>query len=134
MLVNFLKFPVVRHLLAGALIVGLLYFFSIAPLQHRNAKLQGYILQLAENQQKLIKDMAKEPTYKVENNVNNPKIKKGGEIKLTPDTDLKVSNVAVEVKQDSVKKKERTWIGRQLYKIGNLFRGNDEVSSSNKVE
>ncbi len=132
-LLGVFKFPVIRHLLAGVLIVGLLYFFSIAPLQSRNAKLQGYILQLAKNQQKLIENIAKEPTYKVENRVN-AKIKKGGEIKLTPETEMKVSNVSVQVLKDSIKEKERTWMGRQLYKIGNFFRKKDEVSSSNKVE
>ncbi len=124
---SFLKYPIVRHFLAGGAIVALLYFFSIAPLQEQNKELRKDLKDISVKQGELIAKMANKDTYKVENHVNGAKIKKGGEIKLTPDTDLKVSNVAVQVKQDSVgKEKERTWVGRQLHKIGNLFRKNDK--------
>ncbi len=133
-----LKLPIVRHILAGVAIVFLLWFFSIAPLQEENEKLQGYILGLAENQQQVIKDLAIDPKYNISNNINNPKIKKGGDIRMVPENNLKVNASTLLsdtiVKQDTIKEKQHTWFGRQFQKIGNLFRRNDEVSSGNKVE
>ncbi len=112
------KFPVVRHVLAALLIMFALWGFFISPLQESNAILKDVI----EKEHNLVVDLSGKDTYKVENHVNGAKIKKGGEIKLTPDTDLKVSNVKVQVSKDSIKEKERTWFGRQFQKIGNLFK------------
>ncbi len=119
-----LKLPIVRHILAGLTIVFLLWFFSIAPLQRANKELRKDLKDISVKQGELIAKMANKDTYKIDNHVD-AKIKKGGEIRLIPDNNLKVENTAVQVTQnvqDSVKAKKRTWFGRQFEKIGRLFR------------
>ncbi len=106
---QYLKLPIVRHIVAAAVIIGIMYAFGIAPLERR-----------CNEQDKLIKDLALKSTYKIENRVENPKIKKGGEIILIPENQIIKQEATV--KQDSVKAKKRTWAGRQLQKIANLFK------------
>ncbi len=92
---NILKIPIVRHLLAGAMIVASLYFTTIKPLQNTVDK-------LTTKQTELIAELSKKDTYKIENTVSDVKVKKGGAVKLTPDNDLSVVNVA----EDSTKTKK----------------------------
>ncbi len=124
--IGFLKYPVVRHFIAGGAIVALLYFFSIAPLQEQNESLRKDLRVISNKQSDLIEKMAAKDTYKIENKINDAKVKKGGEIKLIPENDLKVSNVEVKVGKDTIKKEaqedDRTWVGRRLKSISDLFK------------
>lgn len=106
-LFNILKFPIVRHILAGISIVGLLYCFSILPLQIQNNNLREDLKELTQKQQKLIEDLAKKETYQIDNKVDANKLKQGSHIYMVPSSAIKVE------KQDSVKPKKRKWWQRK---------------------
>lgn len=111
-----LNYPIVRHLLAGGCIVLLLWIFSIAPLQRENEELRENMKEVATRQHELITELAEKDTYRIENKVDGAKIKKGGEIKLIPDTKMEVSNIDAStsvVKEDSTKYRQHWW---QLWK------------------
>lgn len=119
-MIKFLKYPIVRHLVAGVAIVGMLYAFSIAPLQQQNKALRKDLKSISDKQLELVGKLAEKDTYKIDNNIDDAKIKKGGEIKLIPDNTM-IINSKDSVRTDSVVK-QRGWISRTWHKIGNLFR------------
>ncbi len=106
-LLSVLKFPIVRHILAGITIVGLLYFFSILPLQIQNNDLREDLKELTQNQQKLIEELAKQETYKIDNKVDANKLKQGSHIYMVPNSDIEVG------KKDSTKTVKRKWWQRK---------------------
>lgn len=111
-LLKILNYPLVRHILAGVLVVLLLWQFSIAPLQKQNKELRKDMKEVADKQHKLIEKLAEKETYKIENKVDGAKIKKGGEIKLIPDTKMEVNNTDTNVdimKRDTGKFREHWW-------------------------
>lgn len=99
--------PIVRHLVAGCVIVGLLWFFSISPLQQQNKRLQEDLKDITAKQHKLISELSFRDTYKIENRVD-AKIKKGGEIKMIPDNDLQVVQDSVRKEPDSLRVEKRS--------------------------
>lgn len=113
MFVKLLNYPVVRHLIAGLLIVLLLWIFSIAPLQEQNEDLRKDLKEVRNKQYRLISQLAKKDTYKIQNQVDGAKIKKGGEIKLIPSNALEVINltdtVAPKVSEDTIKYRKYFW-------------------------
>ncbi len=117
MFVRLFKYPIVRHILAGLLIAGVLWGVFISPLAESNEILKGEneslredLREIADKQHQLISQLAQKDTYKIQNQVD-AKIKKGGEIKLIPSNDLKVVNltdtIAPKVSVEPEKEKHR---------------------------
>ncbi len=126
---NFLKNPIIKNI-TPILFVVLMFFMVYALYSDSRDFVQIIKSQdrVTSSQMKLIEKLALKDTYKIENSINDAKVKKGGEIKLIPESELEVSNI--EITQDSIKEeaqeKERTWIGRRFKSIGNLFKNDSE--------
>ncbi len=101
-ILNLLKIPMIRHLLAGFVIVLLLWGFSIKPLQQQNKELQKQLKNTIERQHLLIEKLSAKDTYSISNTVD-AKIKKGGRIQLTPENTMKVVN------NDTLKGQRKKW-------------------------
>ncbi len=129
-----LKLPIARHIVAAVSIVLLLWAFSIRPLQNQNASLRNDLTKLSEKQHELISQLAKKDTYKIENKVQDTKLKKGGVIKMVPENHLEVFNSNAKEKTipkpDTVKKKKKTK-KRWWKKLWNKQSNNNHLKNSN---
>lgn len=85
---NILKYPVVRHILAAVGICVIIYLFAVVPMRSEINALHKQI----DKDRALISELSKRDTYKIENRIDSKKLKKGGTISLVPSNELKVEN------------------------------------------
>lgn len=115
-LLGILKYPIVRHILAGVVIIFVFYRFSISPLREQIVQLHEQI----NKDRVLIEKLSVKDTYHIENKVDVKKAKDGSNIHLIPENSMQVVNsMDTIVKRKKVK---RTWAGRVLKKIGDIFK------------
>lgn len=104
---NLLKFPAVRHILAGVGICVAIYFFAISPLQNEIDKLHKQI----DKDRGLIRELSKRDTYKIENRIDSKKLKDGSTINMVPSSEIKVEN-----KGDTLRLKDFEIIEEKKYR------------------
>lgn len=117
-LMTILKGFLTKSVLYVIAVIAFMQLYVINPLQRQNTAL----LSRVQNDAELIFFLAKKDTYKIQNKVDVKKAKDGSNIHLIPENSITTVTDRTDTIVIREKKENRTWAGRQLKKIGDLFK------------
>lgn len=131
-LINVLKkvfnIPLVRHIIAGVIIIFGIWVTVVNPLYKQNHSLIKIYQKMSDRQYRLISELSKRPTYHIENDVDLKKQKDGSVVNFVPDNTMSVKNGfdslrfeiikdTEQINTDFQKDKEKTWVGKVISKL-----------------